>query len=585
MFLLCWLCYALAIFVVTAGRFNEFLTNIAQKLVAKLNFRKFDSSKLFSFYQSKGVMQNKFKFSVVTEQETLKLLNSLNVAKATGCDNISARFLKDAASEIVCPLTHIMNLSLRMESVPSDFKQARVVPLFKKGNRNFEGNYRTVSIHPVISKILERIVHNQLSTYLQENKVIYQHQSGFRQGFSTESVLTYLTDTINLCTDKGLYTGLVLIDLQKAFDTVDHNILLVKLKAIGLTNGAISWFMSYLSDRSQFVNVNGCNSSARNVICGVPQGSILGPLLFLIYVNDMVNEVTCDLFLYADDSALMVSGRNIHDIELALETSLKNLSSWLEENKLSLHLGKTESIIFGSNRKLKRTTKLNITCNGVAIECKKQIKYLGCILDRFLSGEATVSNVAKRINGGLKFLYRKRCYFGFKERKMLCNAMFQPLFDYSAIAWFYGLSIGSRKQLQVCQNKIIRFVFEFNARKRINCDAFLKVNWLDVHGRVDMLTLNMMFRILNSTAPEYLNRFQLARDVNPYSTRGNYKSVVVPCVKSFGSRTFMYNAIKLWNSLPGAIKSCSSIGSFKARTKRYLFSKLRIRENSDFVFY
>ena len=208
------------------------------------------------------------------------------------------------------------------------------------------------SILPVVSKIFERTVYNQFYSYLLENNLIYEYQSGFRSLYSTDTALTYLTDLIRFNMDHGFYTGLVLLDLQKAFDTVDHVILLKKLNAIGADQDAVEWFKSYLSERKQFVEVNGSKSSLETVTCGVPQGSILGPLLFIVYANDMVDEVDCSLFLYADDSALIVRGKNIKDIETKLTLEMETVSKWLITNKLSLHLGKTESIVFASKKKL-----------------------------------------------------------------------------------------------------------------------------------------------------------------------------------------------------------------------------------------
>ena len=290
-----------------------------------------------------------FNFTIVTEEETLKLLSAINICKSTGADGIGARFLKDGKETIVTPVTYIFNLSLKTSVVPIDFKTARVVPLFKKNDCNYEGNYRPVSILPVISKLLERIVYDQLYKYLCDNNLFYSFQSGFRSSFSTDTALTYLCDKIRLNVDKGLYTGIIMLDLQKAFDTVDHDILIKKLIAIGVQN--VDWFSSYLTSRKQFVDVNGVKSSSEYITCGVPQGSILGPLLFSIYVNDMCNSVSCELCLYADDSMLFVAGKDVKQIEQRLTEEMYNISAWLESNKLSLHLGKTESILFGSKRK------------------------------------------------------------------------------------------------------------------------------------------------------------------------------------------------------------------------------------------
>jgi hypothetical protein len=266
-----------------------------------------------------------------------------------------------------------------------------------------------------------------------------------------------------------------------------------------------------------------------------------------------------------------------------LEANLKTLSCWLEENKLSLHLGKTESILFGGKRKINKMSKLSIMCNDVKIDSKTEVKYLGNVLDQHLSGDATCSSTVKRINGCLKFFYRKKCLFGFKEKKMLCSTMLQPVFDYACISWFNGLTKTHKKHLQVCQNKILRFMFCLNTRSRIDCNIFSKVNWLDVQGRVDFLTLNMMYKIYHKTAPQYMCYLEPTR--HGYSTRNNVMTFKVPDVKGIGRNYFVFNGIRLWNSLPNSIRSCTSINSFKSRCKRFLFSNLRIREHSDFLFY
>lgn len=192
-------------------------------------------------------------------------------------------------------------------------------------------------------------------------------QSGFRSGFSTDTCLIHLTDFIRYENDKGNVVGMVLLDLQKAFDTVDHSILLMKLQASGLSIDVLNWFKSYLSDRQQLVDVSGTYSSNSKITCGVPQGSILGPLLFLIYVNDMSAVVKNKLLLYADDSGILVTGKSLFVVEKALTDDMELVSQWLVDNKLSLHFGKTESILFGSRQKLRSQSNLHITCSGTSI--------------------------------------------------------------------------------------------------------------------------------------------------------------------------------------------------------------------------
>ena len=229
-----------------------------------------------------------------------------------------------------------------------------------------------------------------------------------------------LTDFIKFEMDKGNLVGMVLLDLQKAFDTVDHGILLLKMEALGFNQDIITcrWFRSYLSDRKQLVDVSGILSSSSTISCSVPQGSILGPLLFLIYVNDMSGAINKKLLLYADDSAILVTDKKISTIESLLQNELEMISEWRVDNKLSLHLGKTESILFGSKSRLRSQSNLRISCKGTQIESKEEMKYLGAVLEQCLSGETMVKSIFQKANARLKFLYRKQNFLNLHSKKL-----------------------------------------------------------------------------------------------------------------------------------------------------------------------
>ena len=564
-----------------ADKFNTFFCNISTKLVNNLRKREFDVENIEKYYRDK-VNNDVFRFSVVSEDDVRKLLCQLNVSKSTGHDKIPARFLKDGANVIASPLAYIVNLSLSSGVVPADFKTARVIPLYKKGNKKFEGNYRPVSILPVVSKIFERIVYNQFYDFLSAHQILYGNQSGFRKDFSTDAALTDLADKIKYNMDEGLYTGMILIDLQKAFDTVDHKILLTKLKATGANETVVAWFTSYLSNRKQVVDVQGTMSSPQAITCGVPQGSILGPLLFLLYVNDMPSSVTCDLMLYADDSALIVAGRNVCEIEQRLSQEMISLSTWLESNKLSLHLGKTESILFATKRKLKRISKMNIVCNDVNIEGKESVKYLGATIDQSMSGKDMGLSVVSKVNKYIKFLYRKKDFLDYKCKRMLCLALIQPHFDYACNTWFRTLEKKIRNKLQCAQNKIIRYMLDYNSRKSLCFADFKKVRYLNVSKRIDYLCINSVFNVYHKRAPEYLCRsFQLVN--HGHSTRHSHKCFIIPHVNSKGSSSFTFNGIKLWNSLPNYIKDIELKENFKQKCKKYLMKLMQKEEDDDFV--
>ena len=269
-----------------------------------------------------------------------------------------------------------------------------------------------------------------MEKYLTENNILYNLQSGFRGSYSTDTCLVYLTDYIRFHISKGYFTGMVLLDLQKAFDTVDHEILCEKLKALGMQDKSVDWFKSYLTNRHQIVNVNQTASVPMKISCGVPQGSILGPLLFLCYVNDMPISVSCNLILYADDSVLFISGKDPDCISKILSQELESCRQWLIDNKLSLHLGKTETILFGSKRKLKSVKKFEVICDGKIISPTNSEKYLGITLDENLSGESIANSVITKTGARLSFLYRQAHVLNEYSRKTLCSALIQCHFDY-----------------------------------------------------------------------------------------------------------------------------------------------------------
>ena len=455
-----------------------------------------------------------------------------------------------------------------------------------KNSRSDLGNYRPVSILCIFSKILEKVVYTQLESYLVKGNLLYEFQSGFRPLYSTDSCLIHLSDFIRLNMDKGLYTGMVLLDLQKAFDTVNHQILCQKLSSIGLDPLSITWFHSYLSDRSQEVHYNGASSSPNSVTCGVPQGSLLGPFLFLIYVNDMAMAVNCKLLLYADDSALLVSGKDINEIEQSLSTELNSVSQWLCDNKLSLHLGKTESIIFGSSRNLKKVPSFNITCNGQPISSTSAVKYLGMELDQSVSGELQAESAINKINSKLKFLYRQGQGLSTGTRKLLCSALLQPHFDYACAVWYSSVSCKLKHKLQVCQNKIIRFIDKLGPRSHVGATEIVQKGWLNVENRVKQLKLSHMFKILSGACPDYMKENVVRTSArHRYATRSSAGSLVVPRVGGPGSRTFIVTATKLWNELPHNIQDSESLPIFKSNVKKFLLHTMIEEEQSNFIYY
>ena len=318
-----------------ADTLNQHFIEIGQKLASEIPEP--PKGKSFESFMKRSI--SKFKLQKVEESKALELLLAADSAKATGYDKIPNKLLKIAAPHICQSLTSLFNLSIETNIFPHEFGIANVSPLFKTGDHTDKDNYRPISVIPTVARIFERIIYEQLYTYLIENELINPQQSGFRSLHSTVTALLDLTNEWCYNIDRKMVNGVILLDLKKGFDTVNHSILLKKLEYFGFDCSSIAFFSSYLSNRLQQCNVNGFSSELGSISCGVPQGTILGPLLFLIYINDLPNCLQhCTARLYADDSSLNTSGTQLNVIEPLMNADLKHVSSWLIANKLTLNV-------------------------------------------------------------------------------------------------------------------------------------------------------------------------------------------------------------------------------------------------------
>ena len=429
-----------------------------------------------------------------------------------------------------------------------------------------------MSILPVLSKILERVVNSQLTDFLEKNGILLSNQSGFRGKFSTDTCTIDLTDYVKSEISSGKMVGMTLIDLCKAFDTVNHDILIEKLAAIGVSS--IEWFKSYLAARSQCVVSSNSQSDFEDISCGVPQGSILGPQLFLIYINDMVVSTTdCKLSLYADDSALIFSHTDPAVIASTLSRELSECKRWLVDNKLSLHVGKTECILFGSPRRLKKVSGFSVSCDGQLVNRVRSVKYLGLLLDENMSGLSHAIDVIKKCAGRISFLYRHADVLNFKCRKLVCSALIMPYMNYCSSSWYTGLSAKLRGKLDVLQRRMVRFVFSLAPRSHVGTEKLRELCWLSVKDTVRFFKLQHVFKIRFGLAPDYLTTgFQPITSSHSHLTRGSGFNFRVSRDLARCQSNFAYTAITDWNSLPTHLKKCECLPSFRSRLKKHLIS-------------
>ena len=528
-----------------AQTFNEYFANIACKLAEKFTgVRK-------AIQQANA--NTTFKFEFVNEAQVQKRIKELKNGKSTGLDGISVKLLKASASSISPHLTHLLNLSLISGKVPDLWKRKRVTPIHKSGSKLLCSNYRPISIQPIPLKILERVIYEQLAAYLKETGILDPYQSGFRRNFSTATAIIDVADFIMDELGKGNYVGAIFLDLAKAFDCVDHPLLLSKLQALGIIENEILWFTSYLDERKQVTLINGCMSEeVLEKPFGVPQGSVLGPLLFLVHINDVTSYVNCKSHLYADDTVLLVADKSAQNIEIKLNTELEKAHRWLTENRLTLNAKKTKYLIFGHARKTKQLGDISINLSDSKIDQVESFKYLGVHFDQQLNWKKHLKETAQKISLKLKKIQRASPFLSKHCRTLLVNSLIMPYFDYCSEAWS-SASFTSLRRLSNLYNKALKMK-EKSPKDPASLQERFKRN-----------TAIMMFKCLNGLAPDYLaDRFTCSAQVHQKNTRSAAaKKVHVKNARGKASSSFRRRGTKVWNDLPGTITSKNSILQFK----------------------
>ena len=327
-----------------ADQFNHFFANIGNEVSSSVS----STDVNLSTYLNVPNQQSMF-LDPVTTLDIVDIANKIRTKTSIDKNNISTKLLKKSIGKISEPLTHIVNLSLSTGVFPQDMKIAKVIPIYKSGEKNLLKNYRPISILPAFSKILEKVVATKLMKFLKSSNQLYEHQYGFRPQHSTVHPVLHLLNQITQENDKPTknVTMATFLDLSRAFDTINHKILLKKLQNMGIRGVANLWFQSYLTNRQQFMEILSCSSSLETIFCGVPQGSILGPILFIIYVNDIYRSTKLKTLCFADDTTCSFSSNNIQQLYHTMNQELNLLNTWSRSNRLSLNAKKTKYILFG----------------------------------------------------------------------------------------------------------------------------------------------------------------------------------------------------------------------------------------------
>ena len=441
---------------------------------------------------------SRFVLHPVTTEYAERQLSQLKTNKAVGLDKISARLLRDSAKIVAPALQHIVNLSFENGQYPSIWKCAKVTALFKQGDRNDKDNYRPISILPTVSKVNERAVHSQFYDFLDTNKLLPVNQFGFRRRRSTEFALAQFTDEVLENMDNGLVTGAVYIDLKKAFDTVNHTIMIKKLKTMVISSTNMAWFHSYLSSRCQKTVIGQAMSATRKATVGVPQGSILGPLLFSIYINYLpacLQNATVTLF--ADDTALYCSSQSAHELQTLLNEDLDRLAQWLYQHKLTLNISKSKFMLIGGSKKLKSLSKVTLNIKNKELDKVSSYKYLGVVINETLTWDNHVEYIRSKINKKLGLLKRIKSYLPLSARITFFNSFILPLFDYGDLVWSDRGNSTLMSELQVLQNNAARIILDLPPRAS-STNALERLSWKTLLRRRAEHQLIFMYKSFNN---------------------------------------------------------------------------------------
>ena len=506
-------------------------------------------------------MDHSLESITITTQDVSDVLQHLDITKACGPDSISPRLLKEGCHILAHPYSIIFNRSLEQGYFPSSWKEANVTPIYKKEDKSQPSNYRPISLLSIVGKTMERCVHKHLYNYMVTNQLLTPLQSGFRECDSTTNQLLHTYHTICEAVDKGKEIRAVFCDISKAFDRVWHKGLLYKLRCMGCSNRIVNWFASYLSKRRQRVVINGQSSDWVYILAGVPQGSILGPLLFLIYINDIVKHIGCSIRLFADDTSLYI----IVDCPLQsanlLNTDLQTIFDWAAAWLVTFNPLKTLSMII--SRKSNPVFHPPLFMNGTLIKNTSYHKHLGQTFSNSGTWDEHVKSISEKSWSRLNLLRALKFRVSRKSLEKMYFAYIRPLLEYSDVVWD-NCSLESKKLLDAVHVEAARIAT--GATKLCSIERlFMELGWELLQTRRNKHKLTTFYKIMHGLAPTYLSDLipPIVGQSNNYALRNADHIQGFRSNSNLFSDSFFPSTIKAWNSLPNEVREMTSVSAFK----------------------
>ena len=554
--------------------FNEKITNIRSRMQNSN-----DQDELNSTTYS-GPKLDKFK---ELSQQELKLLIKTMPVKHCQLDPLPTWLIINCLDEVLPILTKIVNLSLKLGHMPQQLKHAIVKPTLKKPGLELENkNYRPVSNLSFLGKLIESAVIKQYISHITNNNLDDKRQSAYKQYHSTETLLTKIHNDIIMSLGKGEITMLVLLDLSAAFDTIDHEILLQRLKnRHGIEGKALEWFRSYTTNRTQSVIINDKISDKLDLKYGVPQGSKLGPILFNSYiapVSEMADMNNINDEKYADDQQLILSFKPTidgqEDAKKRMEKCIEDIRLFLNNNMLCNNSDKTELLIIGTPQQLNKLQISSISVDNVEIKATDCVRNLGVMFDKNMSMENHVNKMCRNVYYNIKNISRIRKSLDKANTKTVVNALVTPHMDYGN-GLLLGISKKLENKLQVAQNSAVRLIEQLKRHDSIT-NHRKNLHWLPIPARCQFKALTTVWKALNDQAPDYIKKLIALKRTQNINLRSNTRLLLEQpnlMGNKFDKHAFACVVPKLWNELPETLKNSNSLNSFKKNLKTYLFRK------------
>lgn len=561
----------------TADKFNMYYIESINSIINSIQQDTPDSPNRRRILIGGGILNERCmeNFRRIQIEELEKIVMDLPNKKGTD-EGITSEILKTTFSAIKNEFVDLINRSLEEGICPESWKTSTIIPIPKVGKPKKASHYRPINMLPLYEKVLELVVKNQIEKYLEENSIITEHQSGFRKKYSCETAVQTVLDEWKLNISEGRMVGVIFMDLKRAFETVDRKLLVEKLYQYGIRGKVLEWIRSYLSDRKQKVRFNKDWSESILTKYGVPQGSVLGPLLFIVYINDIVNvcpeESTIKMF--ADDTLIYVTGESSAEIENKINISLEIVEKWMNRNKLKMNAEKTKYMIIRSVRKELKGNIVLKCMDGTELQRVQMMKYLGIMIDDKLRFKDHCEYMLKKIGKKTSFLNRIGQYVSIYTRCVIYKTIIAPHFEYCATL-LMDMGQTEVNKLQIAQNRAMRVILQCSRYTKVE-DMLRAVQFMSVKQRLHYNVCVFIFKAAKNLLPKaFRNRLQVVGTQSGRVTRQAGDIAIQFRQRTSAQRNVFYEGIKMYNALPDVVKGCEKLEQFKRMLKEYVMSVVK----------